>query len=830
MGWLSGWTYRKKITLSRASGAVTNYQMKLLVGESSGASGEDVDCNGHVLSSFNDLRFTNSDGTTLLDYWIESITGTTPNQLATVWIEFDSIGTGATTFYMYYGKADATVVSNISNTFLFGDDFTGWAPQYICDGVNPVFAQITNGNVIVAYKNASSEIAMRVSTDLGITWGSETVITTGATLGQPHLANIGNTVFLIYATNIGGTNHDIHFKKSTDGGSSWGAEVDVVGTRFGDCDLVAIDTNNLLVATIQSDYNGIDIYSSSNGGTSWASLSNVIDSAANNLEDVELIILGNGNILCAYEQEVADLGKSYIKSKISANSGATWGSEITIWNAEDGNFDYELSGFFYNSDGNLVSVVYTNVDEALANNAYENYLTKHKVSTNHGATWGASATLIPDTRGLGPAGICYKLSNNTVLLGHSETWTSVMRNMVTKFGYDLTYSQIMMASSKWTTGNCKVYIERISSKNVARVEGYITGTTTYRAHAVSDYTGSDYAIRYRAKYQSPVVGMRFDFRYTDVDNHYMASFNAANGTFIYKDVSGTYTLLDQQNWGGVPDNTWAIVDLLLSGTSIKMYVDGTLRNDITDATYGSGKVALGAGNGTTSSPGIFDWFFVRQYLSTEPAWGSWGSENTGYEDSLTLASAAGIGNGSQAQFNPNLSLGAVSAISETSVASFLSMVALAGQAVTSQAVNSLYQDVLNLGAITSLSTSTILQAIGNLNLSGSATFTPSAMMELFSSLGLNASALLLFLGGKVYLDMVNLSADAKIDASVFIKRVAFEYEKLKLKVLSPGTEGSFSYERTKSQEISPVDGAWFDTPWFDDWFGLDEDFTYRRVT
>jgi hypothetical protein len=123
MSWLSGWPYRKSITLSRASGAVTNYQMKLLVGESSGATGENVDCNGLCLSTFNDLRFTKADGTTLLDYWIESISGTTPNQLATVWIEFDSIGTDATTFYMYYGKAKATAASSGADTFLFFDDF-----------------------------------------------------------------------------------------------------------------------------------------------------------------------------------------------------------------------------------------------------------------------------------------------------------------------------------------------------------------------------------------------------------------------------------------------------------------------------------------------------------------------------------------------------------------------------------------------------------------------------------------------------------------------------------------------------------------------------------
>lgn len=82
-----------------------------------------VDCNAHCLSTFNDLRFTTSDGSTLLDYWIESITGTTPNQIATVWVECDSIGTEATTFYLYYGKAGASSLSSISDTFIFGDDF-----------------------------------------------------------------------------------------------------------------------------------------------------------------------------------------------------------------------------------------------------------------------------------------------------------------------------------------------------------------------------------------------------------------------------------------------------------------------------------------------------------------------------------------------------------------------------------------------------------------------------------------------------------------------------------------------------------------------------------
>jgi hypothetical protein len=127
MAWLSGWTYRKEIVVDQTDdiGAV-NYQMKVLVGESSGATGEEVDCGGHCLSTFNDLRFTSSDGSTLLDYYIRYVSGVSPNQLAVVWVEVPVLDDAAdTTIYMYYGSADASADSSLADTFGagMGDDF-----------------------------------------------------------------------------------------------------------------------------------------------------------------------------------------------------------------------------------------------------------------------------------------------------------------------------------------------------------------------------------------------------------------------------------------------------------------------------------------------------------------------------------------------------------------------------------------------------------------------------------------------------------------------------------------------------------------------------------
>lgn len=119
MAFPTGWLYYAPITISNGT---ADYQTKVTVYEGSGTNGTNiVYCGGHCKSDFSDLRFTGSDFVTLLDYWIESLTGTTPNQVAVVHVQNDS--TPSTTGRMYYGNPDATAVSNGANTFNFFDSF-----------------------------------------------------------------------------------------------------------------------------------------------------------------------------------------------------------------------------------------------------------------------------------------------------------------------------------------------------------------------------------------------------------------------------------------------------------------------------------------------------------------------------------------------------------------------------------------------------------------------------------------------------------------------------------------------------------------------------------
>jgi len=107
---LPGYAKRQPITINSAS-ALTDYQVKLTVAY-------DTD----MQPDFDDLRFTSSDQTTELSYWLESKTDSTT---ATIWVKIPSLASGDNTIYMYYANASATTASNGDNTFLLFDDFLG---------------------------------------------------------------------------------------------------------------------------------------------------------------------------------------------------------------------------------------------------------------------------------------------------------------------------------------------------------------------------------------------------------------------------------------------------------------------------------------------------------------------------------------------------------------------------------------------------------------------------------------------------------------------------------------------------------------------------------
>lgn len=123
--WLTGWNYRKQLDLDPVGDCsyqnFTYYQIELDVNYGSGSdSGNSIYCNSHGQTDFDDVRFTDDDGNTELDYWIEE---KTDSDDATFWVEVADSLSSAQTIFIYYGNSTVSTTSDADETFVFFDDF-----------------------------------------------------------------------------------------------------------------------------------------------------------------------------------------------------------------------------------------------------------------------------------------------------------------------------------------------------------------------------------------------------------------------------------------------------------------------------------------------------------------------------------------------------------------------------------------------------------------------------------------------------------------------------------------------------------------------------------
>ncbi|NTW32458.1 MAG: DUF2341 domain-containing protein [Bacteroidetes bacterium] len=111
LGWLSEFNYRKKITIDELKVDADLTDFPVLVKLTS--SNFDF---SKALSSGNDIRFTSSDGTTLLKYGRERHDNV--NSLAEYWVKVPSVsGTVNTDFYIYYGNFSASDGADQTNVW-----------------------------------------------------------------------------------------------------------------------------------------------------------------------------------------------------------------------------------------------------------------------------------------------------------------------------------------------------------------------------------------------------------------------------------------------------------------------------------------------------------------------------------------------------------------------------------------------------------------------------------------------------------------------------------------------------------------------------------------
>ncbi len=119
--WLDGWYSRTEHLIIGSEGAGVDYQIPITVHYGNGTSfGSDVYCYALCQTDFDDIRFTESDGTTLISHWREEYVA---EDYAHFWIRITDDLSNNITIYMYYENKGASSMSNGTATFIFFDDF-----------------------------------------------------------------------------------------------------------------------------------------------------------------------------------------------------------------------------------------------------------------------------------------------------------------------------------------------------------------------------------------------------------------------------------------------------------------------------------------------------------------------------------------------------------------------------------------------------------------------------------------------------------------------------------------------------------------------------------
>ncbi len=137
-GWLSGYNYRKKITIQNAyvDSNLTNFPVYIDITN-------DSDIGSNALSTGYDIRFTQDDETTLLSY--ERAYFNISEGVATghFWVKVPTVNSGSSTdIYIYYGKADATDGEDTYNVWT-QDFITVWHLDESGDGTADEYANST---------------------------------------------------------------------------------------------------------------------------------------------------------------------------------------------------------------------------------------------------------------------------------------------------------------------------------------------------------------------------------------------------------------------------------------------------------------------------------------------------------------------------------------------------------------------------------------------------------------------------------------------------------------------------------------------------------------
>lgn len=569
---LPGWNVSQAININNTSNPVTltNYQVRVDLT----AANFDF---AHARADGGDLRFTDSDRTTLLSYWIQSYISAT--RTASIWVRVPEIpASSIKTIYLWYNNYAATTTSNGDATFEFFDDFEKPSPGYYEFGsATTVMSQTLPGETSAPHtldavqvnldhtyygyyglQDCGGGIGLARSDDLETWIKDPTPIVSTTEDARWASVILSGTIFHMVYNNNYCYSTQIVYRTSTDG-VDFGAGgptvlVPYTGTlRHVNPDLFLNPNDDQFYLYYT------DIDENDNSETIKVRHAATVPGLASAPEQA---LLSSANILAAPDMMYYD-GTYFLSSEVF--EGGVW--QILIYAGQS------ATGPFVILPGNPV----------LADN---------------------SACLSQHLFGTTLHGYYCKLTGTT--------WTIEHRTA------DLTLGRLQSPDpSKWSPvgGSWRVISATEPNGSTGNV---LRGTTTGVQALTSIYTGTDYIFEGRgAQLASRVwgLGTRFDAQNGLFASKLYEDLDGADNLYLYDQTGGSSVRLNSAALGTIDLNTWYSMTVAVAGANIQVYRNNTLALTATSTAHPTGGVALLGENGTTA---LFGDVWVRQYASPEP--------------------------------------------------------------------------------------------------------------------------------------------------------------------------------------------------------------------
>lgn len=229
---------------------------------------------------------------------------------------------------------------------------------------------------VVWYDNRSGgnyEIYYKRSIDGGISWGADTRLTNNVYYSSdPSVAISGSVVHVVWDDQRDG-NEEIYYKHSTDGGTTWGADTRITFDSSASRN-PCVSASGLFVHVVWGDYNTLDIFykRSTDGGITWGAATRFSNDTAPSW--YPCVSVSGSVVHVAWQDGRGGNVNTYYKR--SMDGGLNWGADTALTN---NNTTIYLSTPSMSVSGSFVHIIWTNTSDGGIN---------HKGSTNGGISWG----------------------------------------------------------------------------------------------------------------------------------------------------------------------------------------------------------------------------------------------------------------------------------------------------------------------------------------------------------------------------------------------------------------------------------------------------------